>query len=45
MSEGTLFVAAPDRTDPDRRAADLECESSREGQTASLGPGLVAPTS
>ena len=45
MSEETILVAAPDRTDPDRRSAYLECGSSQEGQTAFLGPGLVAPTS
>jgi hypothetical protein len=45
MSEETLFVAAPDRTDPDQRAAYLECGSSQEGQTAFLGPGFVASTS
>jgi hypothetical protein len=45
MSEETIFVAAPDKTDPDRRAAYLECGSSRGGQTAFLGPVLVAPIS
>ena len=45
MSEEAFFMAAPDRTDPDRRAAYLERGSSQEGQTASVGPGLEAPTS
>ena len=45
MSEEALFVAAPDKTDPDWRAAYLECGSSQEGQAPFLGAIDVDPMS